>query len=145
MAAKSILPACLTVIHVCLCGISYSASLADSVGCKSSQSESIQLSSLAAICGSLCKRCSLYKLCARFLNGFLGRAVAFGSAQEPLLPMQCISANQHNELSLCHAAFATGALFRATRGPRAAAIAGLVGAAAGAALVGARETLAKGL
>eukprot|EP00891_Asterochloris_glomerata_P007775 jgi/Astpho2/7775/fgenesh1_pg.00117_%23_6_t len=43
------------------------------------------------------------------------------------------------------AGFATGALFRAARGPRAAAVAGAVGAAAASALVGARATLNKNL
>ena len=45
-----------------------------------------------------------------------------------------------------HAAgFGTGALFRSSRGPRAAAVAGAVGAVAASGLVAARQTLSKNL
>ncbi len=45
----------------------------------------------------------------------------------------------------CDAGFSTGALFRSTRGPRAAAVAGAFGLVCAAALIGARETIDTGL
>ncbi len=45
----------------------------------------------------------------------------------------------------CRAGFGTGSLFRSSRGPRAAAVAGAVGALAASSLVLARETLSKNL
>lgn len=48
-------------------------------------------------------------------------------------------------LNTVGAGFTTGALYRSTRGPRAAAVAGAVGAAAGGLLLAARNTIARGL
>ncbi|KAK9816821.1 hypothetical protein WJX72_005370 [[Myrmecia] bisecta] len=50
-----------------------------------------------------------------------------------------------DEFNSIGAGFLTGSIFRSTRGPRAAAIAGAVGAAAAAGLVAARNTVSKSL
>lgn len=48
------------------------------------------------------------------------------------------------DISGC-AGFGTGALFRSSRGPRAAAVAGAVGAVAASGLLAARQSLSKNL
>ena len=71
---------------------------------------------------------------------WLQASIAFGS------DLLALAFSSHDDAHMCCCVgFGTGALFRSSRGPRAAAVAGAVGAFAAAGLVAARQTVSHNL
>ena len=65
-----------------------------------------------------------------------------------MMPNLCITCEKTDDKLKLHmrdTGFSTGALFRSTRGPRAAAVAGAFGLVCAGLLIGARETIDTGL